>query len=348
MGKGTDRFWWMMCLAWAALAAGPVGVQGQELAGPGMTEGPSSRAPIGTGTVLRVNDDAITSPEILKTLRGQLAEWAGKMDARQFAAQAKKALAQAVINEVQNRLLYQYANEVLEDSGNFEEVLKKEMADRRGELLGRFGGSEAEAHAQLQAVGSSVDRELESVERQMVISIYRDTYIRPAVEITRSQMMRYYSRHREALYHVEPTIQFQLIDVPAEAFAEGAAGAEAGLAEARRQAEAALQEIEDGKDFGQVVLRYSHGFYKDQEGLWRPMNPGSLSERYEPVVKALEVLEAGQHSGVVAGEDRFSSPSLSIGRWNGLFRLPRCRMKLPRDFLASAGRRTARCCWRGS
>jgi len=312
MDNGMVRIGLLVCAAWGALAAGVLGGEA-EPAGGGEAGQASKRSVVGTGTVLQVNEDAITSPEILRGVRGELAEWAGRLEGKQFLAQAQKAIAQAVINEVQNRLLYQYAQELLAESGDFEEVLAQEMADRRRKLLGRYGGSEAEAHAQLAAVGSSVDRELESSERQLVISIYRDTFIRPAVEITRSQMIRYYERNREELYHVEPTIEFQLIDIPAEAFGAESADGEAALGAARRQALAALAEIEAGEDFSEVVGRYSHGFYKGQAGRWRPMNPASVSERYGVVVAALASLEVGGHSGIVAGEDRFFIAKL-LGR----------------------------------
>ena len=264
-----------------------------------------------TGTVLRVNDDAITSTEVIAPLRELFGQWIAEMPPQQFLEQVQRAITESAAAQLRNLLFYQHALRELEKNQNFDAALEAEMADKRKIFLAQFDGSPARAQAELTQAGTSLEDELEKLKRTLVTSYYEQTNL-SAEKITRRQLIHYYRTHLKENYYQDPKVQFQLIDVQAQKYlpADGTSSpTEQQWAQARTRAaqaaQQAAQKIQNGAAFAEVVKEYSHGFRKNFDGLWRPIDPASLQEQYQPIIAALDKIEVGQCTGVVESQDRY-------------------------------------------
>jgi len=282
------------------------GVEGKT--SPGVTE-------MMTGTVLRVNDDAVTSTQVLAPIREPLRQLALSMSWQEFdsfTGDPKRAIAASVTDQVRDLLLYQHAQGELSRDANFEMMMDQEMADRKDTFLAQFEGSEARAQVELEKEGTRLEDLMENSRRDLVVLYYQQTVLKPSVGISRRQMMQYYRNHLQENYTQNSRIQFQLIDIQADKYLPtGMANSYSEIlwSEARALAEKAAREagakIQNGDDFAAIVQEYSHGFRKGYDGEWRPVDPESLQDQYQPVVEALGRIEVGQTTGVIESENRF-------------------------------------------
>jgi len=282
------------------------GVEGET--SPGLSE-------MMTGTVFRVNDDAVTSTQVLAPIREPLRQSAMSMSWQDFnnnAGEPKRAIAASATSQVRDLLLYQHAQSELSSDANFEMMMDQEMANRKDTYLAQFEGSEARAQVELEKYGTSLEDEMERSRRDLVVLYYQQTVLKPAVGISRRQMLQYYRNNLEEKYTQRSRIQFQLIDIQVDMYLPvGVASSfsEQLWTEARalagQVARAAAAQVENGDDFAAVVKEYSHGFRKSSGGEWRPVDPGSLQEQYQPLVEALGRIEVGRTTGVIEGENRF-------------------------------------------
>lgn len=254
-----------------------------------------------TATALQVNDGAVTFIDLRRLIppesEGNLVRWAGEMDVRQFSLQVKSLLGRAAMDAVRNTLIYQFARRDLEQNENFEEVLTKVRAEQKQSLLFRYDGNEARAREDYLRRGFSLDDVLNEMERGFIVSSYWEKRFPREVRITRLDMLQYYREHMTTDYTHKESIRFQLIDIQEDRFAapEQAAGA----------ARAAWEKLRAGEDFAAVVREYSHDFRKTSDGIWPAVDPQSLQAKYQPVVKALASLKAGEYTDVISGEGRY-------------------------------------------
>ncbi len=274
-----------------------------------------SAAPLSKGTVLRVNNDAVTSLEVINPVREQLQTLAERLDRRDFlsdTSRARELISSSAADRVRNILLYQYAKKQLEKNENFEMAIETQMAERRKEFLALYDGSEARAREELAKYGISIEDQLQELERSLIVNVYQETYIMPTLEVTRSAMMQYYKKHQHEKYYQKPKIQFQLIDIQARKFLPAQVAqrpTREQLAEAMHQAhqaaQKARQELRNNTDFAAVVKEYSDGYRKIYDGLWRPIDPEAIQEQYQPLIQALENVPVGQITDIIEAEERY-------------------------------------------
>ena len=261
-----------------------------------------------TGSVLQVNNDAVTSAEIINPMRDELAELARITDRNTFVAKTQPVIGRRTIDHIYNLLIYQEAKKELDKIDNIDQIIESYMVDKRNELLSNYGGSAAYAQGELARRGTTIDQQLEQIERTLIIDSYRQKYFAPSNEITRSQLLRYYRDHREEFVEKE-MIQFQLIDIQVGKLLTqtdpNPEQLELAHEYAQQQAQQALQKLADGADFSNVTQQYSHGFRKNYGGLWRPVSPDALKGRYHPLLAELKKIAQGQNTGIVSGEDCF-------------------------------------------
>ena len=262
-----------------------------------------------TGSVLRVNDDALTSAEIIEPLRDQLSEWAKTQDRQTFLTKAHPLLAQTIMARIYSLLLYQHAQADLDRIDNAETVIATEMEKQRKKLFARFGGSEARTRAELAQQGTSVEEQLDAVKRELIITAYREAHFNPAFEITRSQLLQYYRTHLDE-FSQKAFIEFQLIDIHIDAFLPDTTAnptpeqQTAARDQAARDAHQAWQQAQAGTDFAQLVAQFSNGLHKAQDGLWS-RDPAGFNVHYKPIISALYDTEIGQCTDIVETENRF-------------------------------------------
>ncbi len=259
-----------------------------------------------SGVVVRVNDDAVTSAEVLKLLRKQLSEIAGDikrdkeghLNLEDFVPKALGLVQNETMAHIYNLLIYQFARKDLDKVEGIDKAIEKMREEKRKEIILQYGGSETKARKELALRGSTIEKELESTEKEMVISGYRDKHFTPTLKVTRSQLLQYYRLHLKDKFTQEATIEFELIDIW-----------KSKNKEATKVAERAMAELEEGTEFAEVAKKYSNGYYRDNGGRWRPMHPDSVRDIYKPVVEALKQTEQGALTGIIE-----TDTSVFIGR----------------------------------
>jgi parvulin-like peptidyl-prolyl isomerase len=252
-----------------------------------------------TGLVLSVNDDAITSTWIIARLLEKLENTPPEKDLQRFVQKTLPLVSELVTGEVYNLLLYQYAQRGLNKMNIPEEAIQKILDGKKNEIISKYDGSELRMRNELAGEGTTIEELLARHKREVVISGYQEMHFYPTLTITRSQMLRYYRTHLQEKFCAKPTIQFQLIDIQKnnKAFSQPQ--------QAQQAAEQALHKIREGIDFARVVGEYSHGFRKSHDGLWRPIDPDSVREQYQPVVDALKKIKPGDTTGIIRTDDHF-------------------------------------------
>ena len=269
---------------------------------------PSPPALLLTGSVLQVNNDGLTSAEVLKPLREPLAELARSTNRDTFTNKTLPIIGRATIDHIYNLLIYQQAKKELDKIDNVDKVLESYMTDKRNELLSDYGGSAASAEGELARQGTTLDQELKEIERALIIDSYRQKYFAPSNEVTRSQLLRYYRNHREE-FAEKGMIQFQLIEVQMDRFRTETSPEpqphELAREYAQQQAQQALQALTAGDDFADVARKFSHGFRKSYGGVWTPTDPDALKKKYRPLLVELNRIQVGEHTAIVPGDDCF-------------------------------------------
>ena len=266
-------------------------------------------------TVLRVNNEAITSARVFTTLdRNTLvkySEWAGDVDFNTFHSRVRETLGRRTGEIIREQLFYQFAYKDLEKTDKFEEILKKAEDFHRKRLLALYDGNEAKAQNELAARGISVKEKLEDDQRQFIFRSYWEKHYEPATELTPTQMLQYYRKHLKDKYLQPASIQFQLIEIQVRPFLPAGMSyptqEDLNIAreKAAQAAAAALAELEAGGDFGAVVKKYSNGFRKENAGIWPAFDPAGLQTQYQPLVEPLKKLAPGQRTGLIETPDRF-------------------------------------------
>jgi len=246
-----------------------------------------------TGSVLQVNDGAITTAGILEPLSDQLSKWANELDLQDYAEKALPLVSQVTLARLRDLVLYQYAMKEFSRNEGFDQALAGSIESQRKTIIADYGGSEAIAREALAKKGSSLEEQLDLFKHDFVVMSYQKIYFTPTQSITRRQMLQYYRTHKDEEFSQEAEIQFQLIDVPSS------------VENARVLAKDAFAKLESGADFGVVVGEYSQGIHKDEDGVWRAMKPGSLSKRYKPLAEALGSVAVGEYSDIIETEHHF-------------------------------------------
>jgi len=275
--------------------------------------------PSTVGSVLKVNEDAITSAEVITAGHEKLTELTTKLNnspaqskRELFVAQTQPLITELVLTKVRDLLLYQFAKAKLEQIPGYEDIIEAERARHRQVIIAQYDGSEARAQAKLAAQDMTIDDILETFTRQIIIASFRQTNPVGTDSITRTRMMQYYNNHLKEKYSRDPLIQFQLIDIQIKAFLVSdpqSNPTDEQLAHAKAQAEKnarqALQKIQNGADFTVVVMQYSHGFRKKHDGVWESRSPDSFRKQYQPVIIALKKIKIGQCTDIIETSERF-------------------------------------------
>ncbi len=240
-----------------------------------------------TGAVLQVNDGALTSEEVLKSVIDQLRPLAQENDLQTYAQKALPIISQATMAHLRDLVLYQYALKQFSRNEGFDNAIKGAVDSQSKVLIADHGGSEALAQEDFAREGTTLEEQLKIFKQDFIVMSYQQIYFLPAQEITRSQMLQYYRTHQSDEFALEAEIQFQLIDIPAD------------TADAKNTAAQALEQLKQGTDFAEVVRKFSQGIYKDNAGIWRPLKPESLREEYRPIVTALEDKTVGDFTDII-------------------------------------------------
>ena len=266
---------------------------------------------LAAGTVLRVNDDAITSAQVLAPIREKIQSLPAGLAPAEFARAAESFVVKSAMGRLYELLLYQKANQDLKQYEALDTAIESTIAEQRKKILAEHGGSEAQTRAELQKEGTTLEETLEQARREFIVQSYREIYFTPTLRITRQHMLKFYRDQLTALFTEPKSIEFRLIEIQFEKFLPSrktlATASEQELqqakAKAQQLADEAWRKIQEQTDFADVAQEFSHGFRSKQGGLWKACDPDSFRPKYKPITDALKTLAPGQTTGIVTGPE---------------------------------------------
>ncbi len=262
------------------------------------TTGVKANDVLAAGVVLRVNNDALTSRQVIFPLREQLKKMIKKAANKEmFAIMVKPLIEKTVMAKLYNLLLYQQAKKQMTKMEIPDQAVDKVVNEEKQKLINRYGGSIAKLQDALAAQGTSLKEVLQDKKQQIIIESYQELIFVPALNITRSQMMSYYRQHKQDEFSNKAIIQFRLIDIKKDMFPNPQ--------QARLKAQKAYKKLKSGHDFAEVARAYSQGYRSKQGGLWDAMDPAAVRKDYQPVVKALQKLDINQTTGIIETDKHF-------------------------------------------
>ena len=250
--------------------------------------------------ILLVNEDQLTTAEILYPLREGLAEARRTQTERGFAEQAARWIRTEIQQEIGRLLVYREAMAALEERQ--QEVVEKVVERRLQEQITRdFGGSTARLDKHLQRYGLTMEQYRVRLRRSLVVSQYTREKLMPQAHVRRDELLAYY-RENSARYCTPGTRELLVIEAPFERFLpEGTTwrlASEQVRARARleamrhiRRAHAALQD----QPFEQVAREFSHGLHAENGGSWGQIGQ-PLQPPYDTASKLIFEFEQGQCS----------------------------------------------------
>jgi len=264
----------------------------------------------GSGTVLSVNGETVGAEELWNDIREELSQKAAELSYAEYRTYVEGRAAQLIFDKIAEMLLYQRAALKLpsEADGMIDAYVDEEI---RGIVATDFGGVERRYEKHLEAQGRTLDEVRESLRRQVVITRYLETEIKPKVpEPTRAELVAAFGEYADSLRR-PPRRRMSLIAVrildrlPSDLDNPTRDQWEAARGEALSLVTTAQTELGSGIPFAEVARRYSDGLHASEGGAWGWVTTGSVRERFEPVVDALYRLEVGEVSKVLETQDGF-------------------------------------------
>ncbi len=255
------------------------------------------------GVTLQVNQQTVTVDEILAALHGELTEIPDHLSRERFRMEAQRVIARRLMSLIQQILVAEEAEELLEDV--VKQQVEVEMEETLRDLVARAGGSMERLKSQIRQEGTTLDALLEAHRRSLLVRMYMQYKFIPAIVINRRMLWDYYRRHEDD-YRSEKKVQMQILAAPYEAFLpEGTANPtdaerRAARQRARQRVERALEKLNDGEAFTELVRQYSQGLRADQDGIWPLMGQGNFAQ--QDVEAAAFELEEGEVSDIIETE----------------------------------------------
>jgi parvulin-like peptidyl-prolyl isomerase len=236
------------------------------------------------GFVFAVGNDTITSTEIVEPFAEYYADLAKKTSLDNFKKQAKPQVANFVMNKISNLLIYQQAK--LNASDQIDEQLDEAVESEVRRFIAQFGGDYAKAEEAIKNDGFTGWQDFREYQKKLILSqSYLANQLPEEKPVTFSEMMNYYNAVKDKVFVRPPKISFQLIDIqPAEL-------SPADPNTTRQQ--------DAGEDFANLAREFSHGPYAPLGGLWKPLNPDSITPPYDILVKYIQNAEPGQVIGPI-------------------------------------------------
>jgi hypothetical protein len=182
-----------------------------------------------------------------------------------------------------------------------------EMKKMEHRLLMEAGGSPERLRQKFIASGMPLEEALAIERRNLMVRIYLQTKLYPAVVINRRLLWNYYQKNKD-LFAQPHQVQMQSIDAPYEAFLSSteSAPSEAEWANARAAARRAMvlaqKDLKSGTDFGAAAKKHSRGVYAEKEGIMPGLfAKGTLVE--DGVEAKLFELKQGAYSEIIEGKN---------------------------------------------
>jgi parvulin-like peptidyl-prolyl isomerase len=258
------------------------------------------------GLVLMVGGESIASNEFIERpadldmkrispmeLFGQTAQL-GSLE--QFKEQTRDQLKKILMGEISNILLYQYAQR--QAGKNVEETLDNAADGELRKFMLDFGGDQVKADEALEQIGMDRKTFKERQKRAILIQWYVKSKLPENQPVTYRELLARYDEMKGDFFSSPAMIHFRLIDIqPVKLRATDPNINVRQLAV--ELANALLARIKAGEDFGQLAQQYSHGYWKTDGGLWKPVRPASLRAPYNILADEALKIEPNQVAGPI-------------------------------------------------
>jgi len=257
-------------------------------------------APAG-GLVLSVDSTAITSKELIAIVEPQLAEIAAKGDYETFKKEAKTLLGHLLMQKITDIKLYTKAKAALPE-GVDEETINKIVEQEVQRFVASYGGNYATVEQMFKKMGTNWKDFREQQKRAILIQSFLSDEVKIDKPITHSELLEHYNSIKGQFYTKEASMQFRVIDLEIDRFADAndpnVSEERLALAKANEIAE----KIKSDANFAELAKEFSNDEKAAAGGLWEPVRPGSLVEPYDAIEKAAANLTAGQVSEPTVAE----------------------------------------------
>ncbi|MFA6186289.1 MAG: peptidylprolyl isomerase [Phycisphaerae bacterium] len=251
-------------------------------------------APAG-GLVLSVDSTAITSKELITMVEPQLVEIAAKGNYETFKTEAKTFLAHLLMQKITDIKLYSKAKAALPE-GVDEDTINKIVEQEVQKFVASYGGNYATVEQMFKKMGTNWKDFREQQKRAILIQSFLSDEVKIEKPITHSELLEYYNSIKGQLYSKEAMMQFRVIDLEINRFADAndpnINAEELAIAKANE----IEQKIKNDANFAELAKEFSTDEKASVGGLWEPVRPGSLVEPYDAIEKAATNLNAGQVS----------------------------------------------------
>jgi parvulin-like peptidyl-prolyl isomerase len=257
-----------------------------------LTADKSLPPPVG-GIVLSVESTAITSDELINPIKPQLDTLAAQYDYEIFNKRARALLGNILIQKITDIKLYEKAKAALPDNID-QDVIDKIVEQEVQSFIAQYGGNYATVEQMLKKMGITWKDFHEQQRKAVLVQSFLSQEMKVEKPITYSELVRYYDSIKDENYKKDELIEFRLIDINIEKFADpNDPNVNAGQKVMQLVAEL-VEKIKNGEDFAELAKKYSHDPTAAEGGLWKPVRPGSLVEPYNAIETAAENMDIGQ------------------------------------------------------
>jgi parvulin-like peptidyl-prolyl isomerase len=247
--------------------------------------------------VAKVGDEIITRRELDFAQREFLKSIPGAD--RSISREERVLLAHQSLNKlIERSVVTQEARRTLKDPKKIKSFMegadKVWMDEELPPLLRKTGAVNIhELKAKMEREGESLDDARESYRQDFLAKNFLQMKLIPKMKVELPEMRKYYDEHIND-FNVPAEIAWReiLIEV----------GKSSNPEDARRKAESILERLKRGEDFANIARAESDGPNKAEGGLWR-LEPKSYA--VPTVTSALEILPAGEISGILEGPKSF-------------------------------------------
>jgi len=246
--------------------------------------------------LMEIDEEVITTADVLTALAKPLEELAHNAPAGQFRPQAEQLIGQYLRQQTAEILLLNEAKTSLSEEQN--KRIEAQVEAHKEQLLRDCEKSPTLLQKKLREKGTTLEKELDNFKRDLQVRIFLSKQFASRINISRQDIVAYYNQHSQQ-YNTAKKVELLKIQVLGDKHSEAGQTPEQAQAQARQIAQQAWEELAAGTPFAEVARKYSDT-RQNEGGNWGLVDPLSLEEDSER--QAAQTLQAGQYSKVLDTE----------------------------------------------
>lgn len=229
--------------------------------------------------ILTVGNEIITAEQIVKPLAEYYRPAAQNTDLDKFKADVKEEVEAYIAGRIQDIIFFNEAKKEIADAEALDNAVEAEVRD----FVLRFDGNSAKAEEELKKMNMDWKSFKEDKKKMLITQVYISINMPDPKPVTYSDSIEYYNDHKEQDLLKITNVTLQIIDIQPSKWPVTDPNLNQ-LENARKLAIIIIRLLEEGKDFGELAKKYSHGPFRDLGGLHPPVDPESLAFPYDFLV----------------------------------------------------------------